>query len=831
MERLNQFLSEDQILSLKNLYLAKGKNDEIEFRIGEYKWSDKWNTEKGSNDFESKSRFEPGLSVEQFDNYKIKLDTINKTLILERSLVFFASFGVRKIIYLTDANKSKDKKQEKKEKLETINVESLGIRINRSSEIPNSQNVKFNSIQYKYRESFISSDKNWRYDFTKFAIHNIENENTVSNLISSGQIFSDDQDFTYVLEFELINSDLALDKFLSSFVTQLEFIRKNNEVFTKMYNLFDSSIKYVKQFNDFINKPVTMQLKDIQKFETEEYAVTEKADGLRTLLFIDEDSHSFLINNISINPIKLKTKLKNIIIDGEFINNDLFLAFDILINNKDITKLNLRKRFYELEEVIKEINDKRFTVKQQHMVEAVNPRQIYDLTAKVLKGKYKYKIDGLIYTPINQDYFNFPNTLKWKTQEETTIDFLIRKNKDLGTEIEYHLYVGIKKGEFDQLKLQKTRDYPILFPRVKSNSIFFPVLFDPVNLGKDLYKVTFPKKLNIPDNVIVELFYKDSKWNFRNFREDKTDQYKKYNNIFGNNWKSAYTNMEAIINPVTEEIITGKIPPPFFLPQSNESNLIKPLRKFHNAIKKMIYNKYFKNKDWVLEVAAGRLGDLHKLISNDVKNVVGFDKDIAAIQEAKLRLETTNLKNTNIYLGVFDGNEPWIENIKNIIELEQVPEFNIVSIQFAIHFFLANQESLTGLINNVNSVIKSGGYFIATGLDGELVKELLDSNKIAKGQTLNLKKDNTTIIAIQRDSKLDQLSNLGQCISVYLDSIGSFHQEYIINFKYIINEFLKNGFKLVKSELFKDFYDPSYQLSNAEKKYSFLGRFIILKKK
>lgn len=814
-ETLDQFLSSDNIIKLTNLYSSKQKNDEIEFRIGKF----------------IDNKFDPNLNQQIFDEYKLKLDTINKTVINERSVVFNGSFGIRKIIYLTDANKSKKNIQEKKEKLDTINIPNLGIRINRSSEIENNQNVKFNSIQYKIRDSFISNDKNWRYDFTKVAIYNIENENTINNLVNSGDLYSNDQNFNFILEFELINNNLTINEFLNSFTNQLAFIRKsNNEIFNKMYNLFNYNIKFNYDFNDFINKPITMQLIDIRKLETEEYSVTEKADGLRTLLFIDEHSKCFLLNNISIIPIAVKTNLINVLVDGEYINNDLFLAFDIMSFNKDISKLNLRQRYNYLQDFIKKFNNNKFILKNQLMVESVNPEQIYKLSNKVLDSKYNYSIDGLIFTPINQNYFNFPNTLKWKTQDDTTIDFLIRKNKEFPDEIEYHLYVGINQGEFNKLNLQKSRDYPILFPNIKSNTNFFPILFNPIDLGKDLYKIVLPKKLNIPDNVIVELFYKDFKWNFRNVRDDKTNQYKKYNNIFGNNWKSAYTNMQVIINPITEEIIRGKVKPPFFLPKANEDSLIKPLRKFHNSIKKMLYDKYFKNKDWVLEVAAGRLGDIHKLINNNVKNVVGFDKDSDAVQESKIRLENIDLKNTNVYLGVADANNEWITIIKNIIELEEVPQFDVVSIQFAIHFFLGDQTSLINLINNVNSIIKVGGYFIATGLDAVLVKTLLDTNKIAKGQTLDLKKDDKTIISIKRDSVLDKISNLGQEISVYLDSIGSFHQEYLINFDYVSKEFQKNGFKVIKSEYFKKFYDPVYELSNAEKKYSFLGRFVVFKK-
>jgi mRNA (guanine-N7-)-methyltransferase len=51
------------------------------------------------------------------------------------------------------------------------------------------------------------------------------------------------------------------------------------------------------------------------------------------------------------------------------------------------------------------------------------------------------------------------------------------------------------------------------------------------------------------------------------------------------------------------------------------------MRRFHNNVKRQLYDKYTKNIYKLLDLACGKGGDLDKWVSNNIKYVVGYDID------------------------------------------------------------------------------------------------------------------------------------------------------------------------------------------------------------
>lgn len=215
------------------------------------------------------------------------------------------------------------------------------------------------------------------------------------------------------------------------------------------------------------------------------YAVTDKADGERKLLFIKKNGYIYLIStNMQISFTGLITNNKelfNSILDGEYIKKDkfgkitsMFFAFDIyFINNEDIRHLPFYEYFIDIKEskennrvrykmlsnfvtnlnpISKENNilcNMKINVKLFLFSEPNNYESIFQKSKEMLaivnnKDSYEYNRDGMIYTPIHlgvgQNNINDPilnrkvawsRSLKWKPPEYNTIDF----------------YVTIKKGE------------------------------------------------------------------------------------------------------------------------------------------------------------------------------------------------------------------------------------------------------------------------------------------------------------------------------------------------------------------------------------------------
>jgi mRNA capping enzyme/mRNA capping enzyme, catalytic domain len=214
------------------------------------------------------------------------------------------------------------------------------------------------------------------------------------------------------------------------------------------------------------------------------YAVTDKADGERKLLFITKQGFIYLIDtNMQISFTGLKTVNKeqfNSILDGEYIKIDkfgkqvsMYFAFDIYFidehdvrhfpfyehNDVSLTKENIKQRYKLLRKFVAELNatpkensmtcNMKIDVKQFLFSEANNQQSIFDKSKEMLalvnnQDSYQYNRDGIIYTPmdlgVGQNHINdvisnrkvaWSRSLKWKPPQYNTIDF----------------YITIKKGE------------------------------------------------------------------------------------------------------------------------------------------------------------------------------------------------------------------------------------------------------------------------------------------------------------------------------------------------------------------------------------------------
>ena len=245
------------------------------------------------------------------------------------------------------------------------------------------------------------------------------------------------------------------------------------------------------------------------------YSVTEKADGLRKLLFIAPKTGRIYLVDMNMNvqftgAVSLNAKLFNTLMDGEHILHNkngefinLYLAFDIYY----VHKTDIRERlFYPssddevmtnfrlplLTSVIKNIQAKCVSggadslppIRIEHkMFEIASAnRSIFECCGSIMRRfaehQYEYHTDGLIFTPLNfgvgSNVANDGNagplykvswihSLKWKPAEFNTIDFLVTTKKDDKQE---DMVSNIFKQGIDMSRCEQIQQYKTLILRV-----------------------------------------------------------------------------------------------------------------------------------------------------------------------------------------------------------------------------------------------------------------------------------------------------------------------------------------------------------------------------
>lgn len=238
------------------------------------------------------------------------------------------------------------------------------------------------------------------------------------------------------------------------------------------------------------------------------YTVTEKADGLRKLLFISNTSKVYLIDvnmRVQFTGCVAPDK-RNILIDGEHVMHDKagnfinsYLCFDLYIREKkdvrslpfitESAALQSDTRLYQLNDVSRnlklnsvvnggqpslKVTTKTFYMGPSSSATENKGNSIFNSCKSILNkindGLFEYETDGLMFTPTDTGVYvgrgekpiNFKRTwnamLKWKPVEFNTVDFLVTTKKtEAGIDIIGNLYEdGVSTGLIDQLTEYKT---------------------------------------------------------------------------------------------------------------------------------------------------------------------------------------------------------------------------------------------------------------------------------------------------------------------------------------------------------------------------------------
>ena len=718
---------------------------------------------------------------------------------------------------------------------------SSDIRISKNKEYSKEGKFDFNKeidfFRFKKRtELFSKKLPNWRIDLTQ-----IVQLSQKLKFIEFLKIASKTKPF-YQLEAEWINKKSEPTE--EDIYDAILFIRPN--IVSILQNQLNYNLKS-------LSAVVSIELKKLPEVYNG-YAITDKADGVRYGLYIDKYGNIIRFGrSFSAELIGKTSKNKLTLLDSELINNKYYL-FDLMFyKGKDFTKESFDIRYKELQKI------KDYPIKEFYFPK---PDKVGNAAKKAYTKKHPYELDGLIYTKITSPYKR--SDYKWKPREHCTIDFLIKHLKNDNNLLTIGLYITMN---FKKLNYTKLRMYPETYKQFNFNRDTirkfkdFPWPFKPDGIQElSTTKIKVDKDFKykgIPllDNTIVEFKFnfsgenknnkknnknklkinKDMTWIPVTFRPDKQKIYeeslKNYMYRGMNGYNTGISVWECIQKPITTEMIYSNEPPVIYF--TGETKLTKSMTSFHHRLKLKYYEKYLNKGDNVLELAGGRGGDFWKLTKANFVLFADVAKD--AIIELKNRINKS--KNIEYNRNFIEANlsKNITKDIKKSINSHKIKEFNIVSIQFALHYFFESEKSFKNIFKNIDTYLKSGGYFMASFFEKERVKKLF---KNSNTNTITLKKGNSNVFVLENKSNKNSKKNsnknspFGKKLAVQTETIGK-HDEFLVDTKYLINFMEKNNYKLIEKVGFDDVYknENKKKMSNSEKKFSFLNVYIVFQKK
>ncbi|MEM0354101.1 MAG: methyltransferase domain-containing protein [Thermoplasmata archaeon] len=799
-------------------------------------------------------------------------------------------------------------------------LEDLGVIIRLTSEIPykkGDQKPKIgdrNKILFRYKERVsFEIDRNIRLDVSQ-----VNQSSSIQKLFSSYP--------RYEIEMEVINSKISVEFFLSEMEKILLIVQKSivpigkNEAkqvlqeYRKLLGL--DNMTHLETRN-----VISIEPQHIVRFIPNKYAVTDKADGERYFLFIVRGN----VYLISVNLDVVKTDLsvtdgvyEYTLLDGEYIRNEngsMFLAFDVIYHNKTDyrydTKVNLPQRLRVLNDIVNgafgnlipfayyidkftdlELGQMRkyygeelkrywkvfrqslqksktlFVSRKIYFVPyGIAPGEVFmyaDLVWKLLVYEKlpPYKLDGIIYTPIESPYMikadfkdldHVPMEYKWKPPTQNSIDFYIKYELDeIGREAIFYDN-KVVRGEGNEYKICG------LYVGVSSGGGEKPVPFriEGEEQKARIYLVDGEARdvegNIIEDGMVVEFVYDNTKsdikkshrWVPLRIRYDKTESVRRYRRRYGNNLYIAMRIWRSIVNPITEENIAVLANPETYQREiehlsknindaypSNTyyqkiSNVGDGVRAFNNWVKLNMIMTYGKNKEKVLDVGCGRGGDIIKFYWAKIGEYVGIDIDnngLYIINDSAFNRYKHLTKVFSNFPPMYFINAdmkgpldvesqekilPYMTNVNKkliVTHLSGNKKYDVINVQFNIHYYLSDEISWNNFCQNISNHIADNGYMLVTTFDGNLVYEkLVGKQKLSITYTDSKGRRNIFFEMIKVYDDRER-KDLGMAIDLYnslISNPGTYIREYLV-FPEFLQKSLKEkcGLDLVESDYF-----------------------------
>lgn len=227
---------------------------------------------------------------------------------------------------------------------------------------------------------------------------------------------------------------------------------------------------------------------------------------------------------------------------------------------------------------------------------------------------------------------------------------------------------------------------------------------------------------------------------------------------------------------------------------------VKYLRSFNNWVKSTLIDKYGKNGR-AIDFAGGRGGDLLKYIRSGTSELLLIDLSNESLRIARERYDNLSDKGNMNKLETLRG------NIGNDLRQDIVRVFgnnpvDIVSIQFALQYIPESWDNLYNALDNMDYLLKSGGYVIMTIPNAELIRRRLTESTEIGNELYRIY------------GFTEGTDDRPPSYTFYLeDSIDNI-PEYILDLQELINGVNELGWELIVNETFPDYYTSSRRTLN-----------------
>lgn len=538
-----------------------------------------------------------------------------------------------------------------------------------------------------------------------------------------------------------------------------------------------------------------------------DYLLLEKADGIRTIVIFNGDTMTCLSGDITKKSLN-KTHDKISVCDAEMVDGKLYVFDMIMFEGKKLVDYTTEERIAYIPQIIEK--------SEEHLIakKIVSLTEQYRQEIKELwEGKHPFPVDGLIFTPKDKTYSEMV-VWKWKPLSHLSIDFMVKKAPNSKNML--YLFSGINRKLYDKLRLSLVVGYDKLFPNQKIYN-YFPIQFSPSD-NPFVYKYVHEGDTPLKDivNQVVEFNWdiKKKKWKILKIRHDKKADVAR-GNYYGNDFYVAEYTWQNFQNPLYFEdlIISHSDYMNIGYFRDEKTSIYKPMTGFNSFVKGQLLKPYANSK-WAVDLAGGRGADMFRISKIKIENALFMDVDSNALSELIIRKHDfergiTRL-NTRIFTKIADLRTPHKKIIASI-KKNAIPvgKIDVAMCNFAIHYLVGTPKYVRNIIQLVHSLLKDGGKFFFTTFNGQHVFDKLKGKKewiVREGEILKY--------SIKKMYKSDTFAETGQQIGVIHPFNRTSHTtEYLVNYDYLLGEFEKAGFKIVRKGGFGDFFEEYKNIS------------------